>query len=173
MLISYRVIFSECAYSRVIFGTRTVRQNIIGIEQDRPSSREAFHEKITELRGIITQAVDLLAQLEQQTTPVLLICEANGYVRLGVNEVTLSPSEMTILLKLAARKDVVPRDDLLEALYPDRSSDGASSLYVMLSSLRRKLRGLTNGENPIDTLKGRGFRLKRDVLRPEVVPTVQ
>jgi DNA-binding winged helix-turn-helix (wHTH) protein len=146
-----------------------VRQNIVPIEATGLQGRQALQEKLSELRGVISRAVDLLSQLEQQATPILFIDAANGSIRTAVREATLSPSEMAILIELASRSDIVPRDALLEALYPKRELDGASSLYVMLSSLRRKLKDLTHGESPIETIKGRGFRFRRDVLIPQFV----
>jgi DNA-binding winged helix-turn-helix (wHTH) protein len=144
-----------------------VRQNIVPIEATGLQGRQALQEKLSELRGVISRAVDLLSQLEQQATPILFVDPANGSIRTAVREAALSPSEMAILIELASRSDIVPRDALLEALYP--KLDGASSLYVMLSSLRRKLKDLTHGESPIETIKGRGFRFRRDVLIPQFV----
>jgi len=75
-------------------------------------------------------------------------------------EVPLTAREWGVLELLASRKGrVVSRDELLDALWGEQSSEASASLDVIMSRLRRKL-----GDAParwrVSTVRGEGYRFE-------------
>ncbi len=77
-------------------------------------------------------------------------------------KVALTPSEHRILSLLAVREDVVTREELLRQLWDTDYSADDRVLDVHVSNLRRKLAaGTDDGPSPIETVRRRGYRLRR------------
>lgn len=74
-------------------------------------------------------------------------------------EVELSPKEARLLAHLIERHgQVVPRDELLEALWDDVEFVDDNTLTVNIARLRRRLTEL-GLEQAIETKRGQGYRL--------------
>lgn len=86
---------------------------------------------------------------------------AHRVTRFGVL-LPLTAREFALLHALMDRKgEVVPRAELLESVW-DANYDGLSNVVdVHMSNLRRKLE-TAGSEDPIETVRGVGYRLRRD-----------
>jgi DNA-binding response OmpR family regulator len=84
---------------------------------------------------------------------------ARRLAREGV-EVPLTAREWGVLELLASRPGrVVSRDELLEALWGEQTTEASASLDVIMSRLRRKL-GDTPERYRVSTLRGEGYRFE-------------
>ena len=91
-----------------------------------------------------------------ETAALLIDFTARRLVRDG-EEVPLTAREWGVLEMLASRSGrVVPRDELLETLWGERSASASESLDVIMSRLRRKL-GENEGGCAVRTVRGAGY----------------
>ena len=75
-------------------------------------------------------------------------------------EVPLTAREWGVLEMLASRRGrVVSRDELLETLWGEHSSEASASLDVIVSRLRRKL-GDAAERCRVSTVRGEGYRFE-------------
>src|SRR5258705_976182 len=75
-------------------------------------------------------------------------------------EVPLTAREWGVLEVLASRRGrVVSREDLLEALWGEQSTEASASLDVIMSRLRRKL-GDAPDRYRVSTVRGQGYRFE-------------
>lgn len=82
------------------------------------------------------------------------------HVQVGDVEVPVTAREWDVLAILAdARGRVVTFDDILERAWGATSEQGKASLEVIISRLRKKLGGTTDGPGPLRTLRGVGYAL--------------
>jgi two-component system, OmpR family, response regulator len=85
---------------------------------------------------------------------------ASHGVRVGERSAPLTPTEFRLLAALAARPgEVLRRNELVAAAWPDGAIVHANTLDTYIGRLRRKLRGLGAGEQ-IDTARGVGYVLR-------------
>jgi two-component system response regulator MprA len=81
-------------------------------------------------------------------------------VRHGAREESLTPTEFRVLGALAAGAgDVVRRQALVAAAWPDGAIVHDNTLHVYLVRIRRKLRRV-GSPSRIDTVRGVGYRLR-------------
>jgi len=81
-------------------------------------------------------------------------------IRKGDREEPLTPTEFRILASLAgAGGEVVRRQALVSAAWPDGAIVHDNTLHVYLGRIRRKLRGV-DASARIDTVRGVGYRLR-------------
>ena len=79
-------------------------------------------------------------------------------------EISLAPKTVETLLVLIKRRgEIVGKDELLAAVWPDAFVE-ESSLFVYLSVLRRTLGKKNDGKHWIETLRRRGYRFAGEVL---------
>jgi two-component system response regulator PhoP len=79
----------------------------------------------------------------------------------GERMIDLSPTEFRILEYLMYRpRVVVSKRELLEHLYDFTWEHHSNVIEVHVSNLRKKLRG-SDGDDVLETLRGRGYRLAR------------
>ena len=82
--------------------------------------------------------------------------------KIGRTALRLQPRERQVLviLSLAFHEcpaEPVPRQVIIERLYPDRL--GVTALDVFISTMRKKMREASGGKNYIETLWGKGYKL--------------
>jgi DNA-binding response OmpR family regulator len=76
-------------------------------------------------------------------------------------ELALTPKEFDLLaLLLANAGTVVRRERLMSEVWDENWFGSTKTLDVHMSSLRRKLAGEDDGDGPISTVRGVGFRLE-------------
>ncbi|HEX6124278.1 MAG TPA: tetratricopeptide repeat protein [Pyrinomonadaceae bacterium] len=78
-------------------------------------------------------------------------------------ELALAPKAVETLLALVERRgQIVSKDELLEAVWPDAIVE-ESNLFLYLSVLRKTLGTQTNGKPWVETLRRRGYRFSGSV----------
>ncbi len=103
--------------------------------------------------------------LRQKLDTDVVIDEGRGEVSLKGVPIKLSPQEYQTLVCLGRRVDqIVTRDALTEALWPDANGDVTNQA---MDALIYRLRGKLGNEGPryIETVPGQGFRLHRAALK--------
>ncbi len=91
--------------------------------------------------------------------------EARNELRRGGSRVELQPKPLQLLLYLVRERDrFVPKDELLETLWPDAIVTDAS-LANALSQVRQALGDDGTTQRVIRTLKGHGYSFVRDVQK--------
>ena len=87
-----------------------------------------------------------------------ILVRAEGVVRAGDKCENLTRNEYLIAQALMKRAgSLLERDELMQALWHDEIFVDDNTLSVNVSRLRKKLENLGQGD-PIETLKGRGYR---------------
>jgi DNA-binding response OmpR family regulator len=82
--------------------------------------------------------------------------------RRGAQPLRLSPKEFALLRYFMARPgEVLSQEDLLEHVWDEHADPFTKTVRVTIMTLRRKL-AATGGEQPIETVVGRGYRLRED-----------
>ena len=80
----------------------------------------------------------------------------------GGQEVILNETEYKVMSLLAReRGSIVGRQEVLEALYGEAPPKETRIVDVYISNIRKKLAGLTGGEDLIATYRGRGWMVRR------------
>jgi DNA-binding winged helix-turn-helix (wHTH) protein len=140
--------------------------------QVQPTEHERVEDKLAELRELLARAQELVDALSsgaaslsakpKSITPVL----EEGYRRatFGDASVQLGRQEMSLLRLLLDAKQPLSTAEIMAGLYPDGNRPGEKIVAVYISHLRKKLRAACGGRDPIQTIRGRGFQLHRDML---------
>ncbi|MEQ8233818.1 MAG: response regulator transcription factor [Gammaproteobacteria bacterium] len=119
-----------------------------------------FHseELLARLRALLRRAAGF-SQSRIQCGPLLLDLGA-GQVSVAGRELDLTALEYKVLeyLMLNAGK-VLSKTELTEHIYEDDSERDSNVLEVIIGRLRRKL-DPTRELNPVETIRGRGYRLR-------------
>jgi DNA-binding response OmpR family regulator len=142
----------------------------------------AANEKLAELRGLLARAQQLLTELLPSDGPAERLDQASPSSRRGVEEkaplleeayrrarlgngyVDLRKYEMALLRVLMDADRPVAASEILEAMYPQGPKPEVKIIAVYLSHLRKKLRPLCGGRDPIQTIRGQEFKLHLDML---------
>ncbi len=121
-----------------------------------------------DLGELLARAKALIRRGKGVSQPVVTV----GMLRLNAEEQTvhgdgvlvdLSPTEYRILEYLMFRpRAIVSKRELLEHLYDYRWEHHSNVIEVHVSNLRKKLR-ITGVLTAVDTVRGRGYRLKAQV----------
>lgn len=92
----------------------------------------------------------------------LVIESAARRVRIGDDEVNLTPKEYDVLLLLSQNVGrVMSREQIMKEIWRGEWYGGSKTLDMHVSGLRRKLAEVGNGREPtIGTVRGVGFRLE-------------
>jgi DNA-binding response OmpR family regulator len=145
-------------------------------------SKDRTEAVLVELRDVLARAQKLLDELlpgnassvgpdnlllyqpleAREQAPVLE--ESYRRARFGDAHVYLGKQEMALLRMLLSAKRIVSKEELLEALYPGEDKPEINIIAVYLSHLRKKLRPICGGRDPIQTVRGKGFRMQRNIL---------
>lgn len=100
---------------------------------------------------------------------VLMLDEARRRVEVAGKEVRLTPTEFHLLATLMRnRNQVVTQEQLLEDVWGNAGGD-ARQVRLYVSYLRRKL-GDAGAADPIETVRGFGYRFRPATSRPESAP---
>jgi DNA-binding response OmpR family regulator len=84
-------------------------------------------------------------------------------VRVGGTPVDLTAKEFALLRWFLLHPDEVhSAERLLEHVWDEQADPFTNTVRVTLSNLRRKLAAAGDGRQPIETLTGRGYRLRSD-----------
>jgi DNA-binding response OmpR family regulator len=85
-------------------------------------------------------------------------------VRVHGTPVDLTAKEFALLRWFLLHPDEVhSAERLLEHVWDEQADPFTNTVRVTLSNLRRKLAAAGGGQQPIETLTGRGYRLRSDV----------
>jgi DNA-binding response OmpR family regulator len=96
---------------------------------------------------------------------LITLDEGRRRVRAGDTEVALTPTEFKLLATLMRNRDqVLTQEQLLEAVWGNAGGD-PKQVRLYVSYLRRKLRDAA-GVEPIETVRGFGYRFRPAILRP-------
>jgi len=117
----------------------------------------AMEELLARLRALLRRAAGS-ASSELRCGPLRLDLVAQK-VWMGENQVDFTAFEYRLLEQLAAKRgQVLSKQTLADHLYPHDADRDSNVLEVLIGRLRRKLD--PNGSlKPIETLRGRGYRL--------------
>jgi two-component system, OmpR family, response regulator len=117
----------------------------------------ALAELIARVRALLKRA----GGAPEPAGPGELKLDPAGHgARVGARFEPLTPTEFRLLAALAARPgEVLRRNELVAAAWPDGAIVHANTLDTYIGRLRRKLRGLGAGEQ-IDTARGVGYVLR-------------
>jgi DNA-binding response OmpR family regulator len=74
---------------------------------------------------------------------------------------------MGLLRILLSDNRVFSKEELLERLYPGDDKPEIHIINVYFSYLRKKLKAICGGKDPIETVRGKGFVLHREILPTE------
>jgi two-component system response regulator PhoP len=120
-----------------------------------------------QMEEVIARLRALLRRSAGWTQPVLRIGEieldmGSQQVRVGTNPADLTAYEYRLLEYLMLHAGtVVSKTELTEHLYEEGDERDSNVVEVLLTRLRRKL-DPQRRHNPIETLRGRGYRLRRE-----------
>ncbi len=96
---------------------------------------------------------------------VITLDEGRRRVRAGDAEIALTPTEFKLLATLMRNRDqVLTQEQLLEQVWGNAGGD-PKQVRLYVSYLRRKLRE-AGGVDPIETVRGFGYRFQPAILRP-------
>jgi two-component system OmpR family response regulator len=125
----------------------------------------ALSELRARLRALLRRRSDPIEERVLRRGP-LTVDFGRRQAWLGGAEVPLTRREIEVLERLAwARGHAVSREDLLEELWGEASTEAAASLEVIVARLRRKLEGNVR-ESLIRTVRGFGYALGGPAERP-------
>ena len=114
-----------------------------------------MEELLARLKALVRRAAGS-GQAEVTFGPISLNM-ATQTVTLEGNAVELTAFEYRLLEYLIRRREVVPKMELADYLYPHDESRDSTVIEVLIARLRRKLD--PGGKlRPIETLRGRGYR---------------
>ena len=114
-----------------------------------------MEELLARLKALVRRAAGS-GQAEVTFGPISLNM-ATQTVTLEGNAVELTAFEYRLLEYLIRRREVVPKMELADYLYPHDESRDSNVIEVLIARLRRKL-DPSGKLRPIETLRGRGYR---------------
>jgi DNA-binding response OmpR family regulator len=122
-----------------------------------------FHPKPLDFNLLIIQAKNLL-ELHKTDEKVklgeIVIDYSNQEISFQQRKISLTKKELLILKCLLTEKNrTLNRIEILNQIYTGNDDNGENSIDVLVSRLRRKLE-MTGGSLNIETVYGKGFRLK-------------
>jgi DNA-binding response OmpR family regulator len=147
------------------------------------SNDAADYGRLEEVRALLVRAQQLLdhivgvaapsteggqtgmpqqSPVPDQQGPVLE--EAIRRAKVGDAYDYLGKQEMALLRVLTAAERPLSKAELLNALYPDQVKPHINIIAVYLCHLRKKLKPACGGKDPIQTIRGKGFKLHLDML---------
>jgi DNA-binding response OmpR family regulator len=153
----------------VLTADREQRQKVRGLDGGaddyvtKPFDKE---ELVARIRALLRrQPAAPPRELEVLSDGVITVDEAQRRVEAAGVEVPLSPTEFRLLVTLMRNRDrVVTQLQLLESVWGNSTVD-PKQVRLYVSYLRRRLRAA--GVDPIETVRGFGYRLRPASSRPE------
>jgi two-component system response regulator PhoP len=139
------------------------QEKVAGLE----AGADDYLVKPFQMEEVIARLRALLRRSAGWTQPVLRIGEieldmGSQQVRVGKDPADLTAYEYRLLEYLMLHAGtVVSKTELTEHLYEEGDERDSNVVEVLLTRLRRKL-DPQRRHNPIETLRGRGYRLRRD-----------
>jgi two-component system, OmpR family, response regulator PhoP len=139
------------------------QEKVAGLE----AGADDYLVKPFQMEEVIARLRALLRRSAGWTQPVLRIGEieldmGSQQVRVGTNPADLTAYEYRLLEYLMLHAGaVVSKTELTEHLYEEGDERDSNVVEVLLTRLRRKL-DPQRRHNPIETLRGRGYRLRRE-----------
>jgi len=139
------------------------QEKVAGLE----AGADDYLVKPFQMEEVIARLRALLRRFAGWTQPVLKIGEieldmGSQQVRVGEDPADLTAYEYRLLEYLMLHAGtVVSKTELTEHLYEEGDERDSNVVEVLLTRLRRKL-DPQRRHNPIETLRGRGYRLRRE-----------
>jgi two-component system, OmpR family, response regulator PhoP len=139
------------------------QEKVAGLE----AGADDYLVKPFQMEEVIARLRALLRRSAGWTQPVLKIGEieldmGSQQVRVGEDPADLTAYEYRLLEYLMLHAGtVVSKTELTEHLYEEGDERDSNVVEVLLTRLRRKL-DPQRRHNPIETLRGRGYRLRRE-----------
>jgi DNA-binding response OmpR family regulator len=125
-------------------------------------------ELIARIRALLRRRPAERPSLEVLSDGLISLDEGQRRVEVGDREVQLTPTEFRLLATLMRnRNQVVTLDQLLETVWGNAAAD-PKQVRLYVSYLRRKL-GAVGGIDPIETVRGFGYRFRASALPEQTV----
>ncbi|HEX3241309.1 MAG TPA: response regulator transcription factor [Solirubrobacterales bacterium] len=122
-------------------------------------------ELIARCRALLRRAETGSGEHEVLSDDVITLDERRRRVQAGDAEIALTPTEFKLLATLMRNRDqVLTQEQLLESVWGNAGGD-PKQVRLYVSYLRRKLRE-AGGVEPIETVRGFGYRFQPAILRP-------
>ncbi len=147
----------------------TAKEGSASIIELLNAGADDYLSKPFDLGELIARVKALIRRGKGTAHPVLSVADMQvntleQTVRRAGQLIDLSPTEYRILEYMAYRpRAVVSKRELLEHLYDYNWEHHSNVIEAHISNLRRKLAVIENAQPPLETLRGRGYRL---VLEP-------
>ena len=123
-------------------------------------------ELLARIRALLRRGRAEPRRFEVLSDGVISLDEGRRRVEVGDREVRLTPTEFRLLATLMRNRDqVVTLDQLLELVWGNAAAD-PKQVRLYVSYLRRKL-GEAGGVDPIETVRGFGYRFRPASSLPE------
>ncbi len=123
-------------------------------------------ELMARIRALLRRRPVEKPSLDVLTDGLISLDEGQRRVEIGDREVQLTPTEFKLLATLMRNRDqVVTLDQLLELVWGNAAAD-PKQVRLYVSYLRRKL-GDVGGIDPIETVRGFGYRFRPASSLPE------
>jgi DNA-binding response OmpR family regulator len=138
--------------------------------ESQQTEYDGYEAKLAELRSALAHAQELVDSLCRSGAPAPakrhapVLEEAYRRATFGNACVYLGRQEMSLLRLLLEAEDPLSTAEIMDGLYPTGSRPGEKIVAVYISHLRKKLRAVCGGKDPIQTIRGRGFKLHRDII---------
>ncbi len=125
-------------------------------------------ELVARIRALLRRRPAEPRSEEVLSDGLVSVDEAQRRVEVGEREVQLTPTEFRLLVALMRnRNQVVTLDQLLETVWGNAAAD-PKQVRLYVSYLRRKL-GEAGGIDPIETVRGFGYRFRPASSLPELL----
>jgi DNA-binding response OmpR family regulator len=138
------------------------------VAKDGLSASDLLTNKIEELRTTIAQMQNLIMQLApsaEDAVQKIGLEESVRSVVVGNQRIYLTEQQMFLFKLLLNADRPLSNENILEAMYPPGTRPAGNNIVaVVMSNLRKKLRTACGGRDPIETRRGVGFILHRDLL---------
>lgn len=122
-------------------------------------------ELIARCKALLRRAEAGSGEHEVLSDDLITLDERRRRVVAGDVEITLTPTEFKLLATLMRNRDqVLTQEQLLEQVWGNSGGD-PKQVRLYVSYLRRKLRE-AGGVEPIETVRGFGYRFRPAILRP-------
>lgn len=122
----------------------------------------SFDELLARLRALARRSPKLVPEQDEIRGGDIVLDLRTHTARRGARALDLSPTEWRLLeLFLRHPGQALTRGQILDSVWPFDTDVLISNVDVYISYLRRKLRG-ASGNDPIETVRGTGYRFSPD-----------
>lgn len=118
-------------------------------------------ELLARVEALLRRARATRAAAQTYADDLLTVDFAEGTVTAGEAEIRLTPLELRLLAALVRHPNqVLSHEQLLELVWGDAYGVSPDEVKLYVSYVRRKLRPALRGDDPIETVRGFGYRYR-------------